>query len=281
MSGLGKILAQAGHRVTGSDLKPGHSLTALEDAGVEVWVGHRPERVDDWDLVVVSSAVPDRDPEIVAARAAGVPVWPRPQLLAELTARLPTLGVTGTHGKTTGTAMLVAALHGLGRDPSFMVGGDLVDLNTNAHLGVEDWFVLEADEAFGTFLSLQLRGLVVTNVETDHLDHYKTLESLEAAFATVAGDVAGPVVACIDDDGARRLAATVPGVVGYGSSPDARWRIIDLEHRPSAVEFQLVGPDGAVPVRIPKPGWHVARNAAGVLALIGELGMSPAAAAEG
>lgn len=281
MSGLGKILAQAGHHVTGSDLKPGHSLTALEDSGVEAWVGHRPERAGEWDLVVVSSAVPERDPEVVAAVTAGVPVWPRPRLLAEITAKLPTVGVTGTHGKTTGTAMLVAALRGLGRDPSFMVGGDLVDLNTNAHLGEEDWFVLEADEAFGTFLSLQMRGLVVTNIEADHLDHYRTLDNLEAAFAEVARGVSGPVVACFDDAGAHRLAAAVRGVVGYGASAEARWQITDLEHLPSAVGFRLVGPGGSVLVRVPKPGWHVARNAAGVLALIGELGLDVAAAAEG
>ncbi len=281
MSGLAKILAQAGHRVSGSDLKPSHALAALEGAGVDVWVGHRPEAMVGCDLVVVSSAVPDRDPEITAARAAGIEVWQRPRLLTELTRRLPTIGVTGTHGKTTGTAMLVAALRGLGRDPSFMVGGELVDLATNAHLGVDGWFVLEADEAFGTFLGLHLRGLVVTNVEADHLDHYQTLDRLEASFAEVATAVAGPVVACIDDPGAGRLAARVPAVVGYGLSADARWQITGLAHLPSAVEFRLQGPGIAVAVAIPKPGLHVARNAAGVLALIGELGLDVAGAAEG
>lgn len=281
MSGLAKILAQAGHRVTGSDLKPGHALSALDGAGVETWIGHRPESAGSWDLVVASSAVPERDPEMSAARAAGVEVWERPRLLRELTSRLPTIAVTGTHGKTSGTAMLVAALRALGRDPSFMVGGELVDLNTNAHLGEEELFVLEADEAFGTFLDLHLRGLVVTNVEADHLDHYGTLERLEAAFSRVAGAVEGPVVACVDDAGGRRLIASVPGVIGYGTAEDARWRITALEHGPSSVGFLLHGPSGPVAVTVPKPGEHVARNAAGVLALVGELGIDVAAAAEG
>lgn len=281
MSGLAKILAQAGHRVSGSDLKPSHALSALGDAGVDVWIGHRPERARSWDLVVSSSAVPERDPEIVAARAAGVEVWERPRLLAEITRRLPTIGVTGTHGKTSGTAMLLSTLHALGRDPSFMVGGELVDLNTNAHLGVEDLFVLEVDEAFGTFLSVALRGLVVTNVESDHLDYYETLPRLEAAFTSVAAAVEGPVVACIDDPGAARLAAAVPHVVGYGLSPAALWRITQLEHAESSVAFAFEGPGTAVEVRIPKPGTHVARNAAGVLALLGELGLDVVAAAEG
>jgi UDP-N-acetylmuramate--alanine ligase len=281
MSGLAKILAQAGHRVSGSDLKPSHSLAALEGAEVAVWVGHRPDAAASWDLVVASSAVPGRDPEIVAAHDAGVEVWERPQLLEVITRRLPTIGVTGTHGKTTGTAMLVAALRGLGRDPSFMVGGELVDLNTNAHLGEEDLFVLEADEAFGTFLALHLRGLVVTNIESDHLDHYETVERLEAAFGEVAHRVVGPVVACVDDAGARRLMAALPAAIGYGTGEDARWRIVGLEHRASGVDFRLDGPAGVVAVSIPKPGLHVARNAAGALALIGELGMDVAAAAEG
>ena len=104
MSGLAKILAQAGHVVTGSDLKPGTALAALAGAGVTTWLGHRPEAAGSWDLVVCSSAVPDRDPEIQAARAAGIPVWPRPELLARFTERLPTLAVTGTHPILAGLA---------------------------------------------------------------------------------------------------------------------------------------------------------------------------------
>jgi len=281
MSGLAKILAQAGHQVSGSDLKPSHALSALEGAGVEIWIGHRPESAPSWDLVVASSAVPARDPEIAAARSAGVEVWERPRLLSEITDRLRTIGVTGTHGKTTGSAMLLAALRALGRDPSFMVGGELVDLNTNAHLGEEDLFVLEVDEAFGTFLAVHLSGLVVTNVEADHLDHYRTVANLEAAFHEVAAAVRGPVVACVDDEGARRLAGAVPGVIGYGTAADAVWRIRDLTHGASSVRFGLHGPAASVDVTVPKPGDHVARNAAGVLALLGELGLDVVTAAEG
>ncbi|HEX9977040.1 MAG TPA: UDP-N-acetylmuramate--L-alanine ligase [Acidimicrobiia bacterium] len=281
MSGLAKLLAQCGHRVSGSDLKPGPALFGLEAVGIEVWVGHRPERAGEWDLVVASSAVPGRDPEIVAARGMGVDVWERPRLLEVITRRLPTIGVTGTHGKTTGTAMLVTALRAVGRNPSFMVGGELVDLNTNAHLGEEGLFVLEADEAFGTFLDLSLRGLVITNVETDHLDHYKTLEALADAFVTVARGVDGPVVACLDDEGSARVAAAVGDTVGYGTSERAAWRIEGISHASGSVSFTLRGSSVVVPVKIPKPGAHVARNAAGVLSLLGELGFDVAAAARG
>ena len=111
MSGLAKLLAQAGHVVSGSDIKPGRALAALSRAGIDTWVGHRPERAGDWDLVVASSAVPDRDPELAAARASGAEVWGRPDLLAEITMRIPTIGIAGTHGKTTSTAMAVSAVH--------------------------------------------------------------------------------------------------------------------------------------------------------------------------
>ena len=281
MSGLAKLLAQAGYEVSGSDLKPSRMLTSLEGLGVKVWVGHRPERAAGWDLVVASSAVPERDPELTAARAAGVEVWRRPRLLETLTRHSPALGVSGTHGKTTGTAMLVAALRALGRDPSFMVGGQLVDLNTNAHLGERSLFVLETDEAFGTFSEVHLAALVVTNVEADHLDHYGTAAAVEEAFAEVAGRVEGPVVACLDDPGARRMAERIDGVVGYGLDPSAAWRIEGVTCRPATVAFTLVHGGEEVPVMVPRPGLHVARNAAGSLALLGELGLDVAGAAAG
>jgi len=280
MSGLAKLLVQCGHQVTGSDLKPGVMLRALEGAGADTWIGHRPDMTVKADLVVVSSAVPAHDPEVRAAREAGIEVWERPQLLAAITDRLGTLGITGTHGKTTGTAMAVTALRALGRDPSFMVGGRLIDLNTNSHLGEEDLFVLEADEAFGTFLSLELDGLLITNIEADHLDYYGSVEEMEDAFAEVASRVNGPVVGCLDDAGVQRLASRNDSLIGYGSGEEARWRISGLQHRDGGVGFSLVG-SSQVEVWVPKPGNHVARNAAGVIALLAESGFDPAEVAAG
>lgn len=281
MSGLAKLLAQAGHVVSGSDIKPGRALAALSRAGIEAWVGHRPERAGDWDLVVASSAVPDRDPELAAARASGAEVWGRPDLLAEITMRIPTIGIAGTHGKTTSTAMAVSAFRALGRDPSFLVGGELIALNTNAHLGERDLLVLEADEAFGTFCRLTLRGLLVTGIEADHLDHYGDVAHLEGAFRDVASRVDGPVVACVDDDGAARLVAAVPGVIGYGRGPGALWRTGGIRAEGGSVVFHLLNGGDPIEVRVPRPGDHIALNASGVLALLGELGVDVAAAASG
>ena len=277
MSGLAKLLSQMDHTVTGSDVKPGRMLDILADVGVETWVGHRPELVEGVGLVVASSAVPSRDPEISAARALGIPVWERPRLLASLTRSMRTLGFAGTHGKTTSTALAVTALRGIGLDPSFLVGGEMIGLNTGAHLGADDLFLLEADEAFGTFRHLDLDAMLVTNIEADHLDYYGTVAAVEDAFAQVAARVEGITVGCIDDPGVRRLDQHV-SLVSYGFSPHATWRIQDHEHTTSGQTFRVVGPAIEFGVALPKPGAHLASNAAGVLALIGELGYDPSAA---
>jgi UDP-N-acetylmuramate--alanine ligase len=281
MSGLAKLLAQSGHTVTGSDIKGGPAFARLNALGVECWAGHRPERAGEWDLVVASSAVPeDRDPELLAAKAAGVEVWQRPALLAEMTRTMPALGLSGSHGKTTSSALAVTALRALGRDPSFMVGGQLVDLNTNAHLGERDLFVLEADEAYGTFLELALDGFVVTSIEPDHLNFYGTFERVEGAFREVARRCDGPVVVCLDEPGSARLAQEVDSVT-YGTDESADWQILDPRHDGPAVSFTLAHGADRWPVTVPRPGLHVARNATGVLALLGELGMDVETAAEG
>lgn len=280
MSGLAKLLAGLGYEVTGSDLKPSRVLDALEDIGIETWVGHRPGRMDWPELVVASSAVPARDPELVAAAANGAVVWERPALLDAFTTRMPGIGISGTHGKTTTTGLVVAALSGLGIDPTFLVGGELVTENTFAHIGDPDVFVLEADEAFGTFRHLHLRALQVTNIEADHLDYYKTMYALEEAFALVANRTDGPVVGCIDDPGVQRLAQRAE-VVTYGQSPAAQWRVSGVEHGIGEISFRLEGPATTVEVNVPRPGVHIALNAAGAIALLAELGYDPHGAASG
>lgn len=280
MSGLAKLLAGQGYEVSGSDLKPSRVLDALRDIGIETWVGHRPERMDEPDLVVASSAVPATDPELVAAAEHGAVVWERPALLDAFTYEMPAIGIGGTHGKTTTTGLVVAAMEGLGVDPTFLVGGELVAQNTFAHIGDPDVFVLEADEAFGTFRFLHMNGLLVTNIEADHLDFYKTVYALEEAFALVANRTNGPVVGCIDDPGVQRLAQRAD-VITYGQSPAARWQLRDVTHGVGEISFRLEGPDTMVEVRVPRPGVHIALDAAGALALLAELGYDPHAAATG
>lgn len=280
MGPLAKLLAAMGHEVSGSDLNPGPALAGLAAHGVDTWGGNRPERMAACELVVASSAVPDTDPELMAATAAGVTVWRRPRLLKAITERIPTIGATGTHGKTTSTALAITATRSLGMDPSFVVGGDPVDPPTNAHLGADDLLVLEADEAFGTFKDLEFRALMVTNVDSDHLDHYGTTAVLEQAFEEVVDRVDGPVVIGVDDPGGRRLAART-GRPGYGTSADADWRIVDVTPGASEVTFRLAGRFTSSRVTVGRPGVHTARNACGVLALLTELGYETREAIKG
>ena len=161
-----------------------------------------------------------------------------------------------------------------------MAGGELVAFGTNGHLGSDDLLVLEVDEAFGTFEHVRLKGLVVTNVEQDHMDHFGSQDELEEAFVRVARSVDGPVVACLDDPGAAGVATRV-GSATYGISPDATWRIRGFTADDGTGRFRLVGPRRDVAVTLPRPGLHLARNAAGALALLGELGYDLDAAAAG
>lgn len=278
MSAIAKLLVARGHTVSGSDLRGGAPLDALADLDVEVFTGHNPRSVDGADLVVASSAVPEYDEELRTARDAGIAVWRRPQLLEALTREIPTIGATGTHGKTTTTALIVTALRGMGEDPSFVVGGDLVDLGTNGHFGTSDLLVLEADEAFRTFESVHLGGLVVTNVEHEHVDHFDSADDLVESFISVAAKVEGPVVACRDDPGSRRVADTMDAI-SYGTDPESDWVVSDVSSGPGGVSFSLHGADGAARIDMSQPGTHLALNAAGALALVVELGRDFEAAA--
>jgi UDP-N-acetylmuramate--alanine ligase len=280
MSAISKLLLAKGHEVSGSDLRGGATLEALADLDMKVSIGHNPEAVVGAGLVVASSAVPEYDEELEAARREGIEVWRRPRLLAAITEEIPTIGATGTHGKTTTTAMLITALRALGEDPSFIVGGDLVEAGTNGHLGEDALLVLEADEAFRTFESLTLVGLVVTNVEHEHVDHFVTLGEMEESFIDVVGRVSGPVLACRDDPGSARVADRA-GSLSYGFDESADWVLADFEPGHGAVSFTLRSARGRWRVTVPQPGRHVALNAAGALALLGEIGRDVEQAALG
>ncbi len=288
MSALGKMLHQARAPdgtstwvITGSDLRAGLELDSLAALGIETWSGHRPERMRDVELVVASSAVPENDPELRAAAAAGTPVWRRPDLLRAITKAVPTIGATGTHGKTTTTAFISLLIQALGIDASFVIGGELIELGTNAHFGPDPLLVVEVDEAFGTFEYLSLAGLVVTNIEAEHLDYFVDAKSMEAAYARVIANVAGPVLVCADDPGARRLGLEVDAIT-YGMERIAQWRIESLSLGPNSVDFELMSPRlPAIEVHIPQPGRHLALNAAGALGLIAEMGYDPVRAAAG
>lgn len=280
MSAIAKVLVGMGHEVTGSDLRSDSTLDRLADFGVVTHSGSQPDIARAADLVVASSAVPERDAELLAAASEGKPVWRRPRLLGAMTSAVPTLGATGTHGKTTTTAMLVTALRAVGKDPSFILGGEINALGTNGYHGSDDLLVIEADEAFRTFEHLTLRGLIVTNVEPEHLEHFGSEAEMRRSFVTVAAAVEGPVVACIDDAGAADLARQT-GASTYGTPESARWRLSHIRCIGEETMFSFEGPEVRCDVNLARPGRHMALNAGGVLALLGEIGLDVGMAAAG
>ncbi|WP_203335248.1 UDP-N-acetylmuramate--L-alanine ligase [Nocardioides limicola] len=279
LSAIARIMLERGIEVSGSDANDSPTLQALRDLGARVHVGHAAEHLGDADTVVVSTAVREDNPEVVAAQAAGLRVWPRSAALASVMAGRRTLAVAGTHGKTTTTSLLTVALLAAGADPTFAVGGELHQLGTNARHGSGADFVAEADESDGAFLVYSPYAAVVTNVEADHLDNWGTEEAYRAAFEEFLDriDASGFVVCCIDDPGAAALADVARGrglrVVAVGEHPDADYRLSDVRFagRDSAAEV-CHGPDLLGTLRLQIPGRHYLVDAVAALALGLELG---------
>lgn len=295
MSAIAPLLAARGLQVSGSDAHDGPALAGLRAAGVRVHVGHDAGLVDGVDTLVVSSAVRETNPELARARERGVRVLHRSQALAALMADRDAVAVAGAHGKTTTSAMVATALVEVGAEPSFAIGG--VVRSASGTLGGSRYgagpFVAEADESDGSFLAYAPLVAVVTNVEPDHLDHYGTREAFEDAFVAFAARIrrGGMLVACADDDGARRLVAAVRDdlasrdvvVVTYGRAADADVRV--SEPRPTQDERWEVDvtPRGERPVRLRLrvPGAHNALNAAAAWCALRRLGAAPETAARG
>ena len=200
MSGIALVLHERGFQVTGSDLKTSRYVRELSRAGIDVRVGHDPATIDEIrpDVVVVSTAIPETNVEVVRAHELGIPVWPRHKILPVLSAGHTTVAVSGTHGKTTTSSMVATMLDGMALDPSFLIGGIVEGYGISARSGQGPYFVSEADESDESFLNFSPTIAIVTNVEADHLDHYGTLEKVEEAFCRFMSSVGedGTVIAC-------------------------------------------------------------------------------------
>jgi UDP-N-acetylmuramate--alanine ligase len=262
MSAIALVLHAMGHEVSGSDLKDSPVAERLRSHGITVAVGHRAEHVVGADAVTFSPAVQPENAELLEARARGIRVAPRSEILAAICATRRCLAVAGTHGKTTTASMLSLILVEAGLRPSFLIGADVNEIGTNAVWDEGEWLVVEADESYGTFRAIHPDLAVLTSVEPDHLDYYGTFEALRDAFARFAGSAREGAVVCVDDDEAAAIGAAT-GAIGVGISSAASYRIEGLEQSRSATSFTLRGPDGDLgALRIGVPGIHNARNAA-------------------
>ena len=272
LSAIARLMAQQGVQVSGSDASASAVVEALRSEGITVHEGHAAAHVADVDTVIVSTAVREDNPEVVAARAAGLRLWPRSAGLRSVMEGRRTVAVAGTHGKTTTTAMLTCALVAAGAEPSFAIGAEVQSLGTNAKVGAGSVLVAEADESDGAFLVYRPAVAVVTNVDADHLDTWGTEEAYAAAFDEFVGSVGELLVVGADDPGAARLvpSARERGLdvvtTGLQDGHDLVGR--DVRVSDGATTFTLVRPgEPDVPVRLAVPGAHYAQDALLALAV--------------
>ena len=263
MSAIARVLASMGHRVSGSDLKESSGLERLRAEGVEVHIGHDSSNLrSDLDYVTVSTAIPERNLEVVSARQRGLPVLRRAEMLGAIAATRHTVAVAGTHGKTTTASMLALVLTQAGMRPSFIIGGDVNEIGSGAIWSDGEWFVVEADESDGTFVELPREAALLTNVEADHLEYHGSFDVLLAQFDLFLSAATGPKLVCADDAIALEI-GRAHGAHTYGTSKEAEFRMVDVTVGRWGAAFDLHH-DGRELGRLSLPlaGLHNACNAA-------------------
>jgi UDP-N-acetylmuramate--alanine ligase len=282
MSGVAEILANMGVPVSGCDLKRSAGTDLLTKKGISVSIGHDPAHLDGVDLVVVTAAVKGQNREVDSAMQRGIRVMRRSEMLGAIVSQKRAVGVSGTHGKTTTSAMIATVLEEANLDPTIIVGGVLRNFATNARRGAGELLVVEADEYDRTFHHLHPEIAVVTNIEPDHLEYYGSFEAIKEAFRIFIAGVkpGGAVVACVDDPDVRDLIASSPNArfITYGLSEDADVRATRLRFLDGGVLFDIAGVSA---FRIFVPGEHNVRNALAAIAVGRELGVAVETIARG
>jgi UDP-N-acetylmuramate--alanine ligase len=279
MSGIAEVLVNLGYDVAGSDLRASPVTERLVDKGVEVFIGHAAENIGSADVVVSSSAVDEDNPEVRAARESRVPVVPRAEMLAELMRYRHGIAVAGTHGKTTTTSLIAAIFGEAGLDPTFVIGGLVNSVGSNAQLGASRFLIAEADESDASFLHLQPMVTVITNIEADHMETYGgDFTVLKRTFVEFLHNLPfyGVAVLCIDDPVVRELLPEVSRqVITYGFSQDADYRISDMNRDGLTTGFLVHKPDAAAPlqVKLNMPGTHNVLNATAAIAVACDEGL--------
>ena len=287
MSGIAEVLANLGYTVQGSDVADSANVKRLRDKGIAIAIGHKAENLNAAEVVVVSSAIRRDNPELVAARASRRPVVRRAEMLAELMRLKRCVAIAGTHGKTTTTSLVAGLLEAGQFDPTVINGGIINAYGTNARLGTGEWMVVEADESDGTFLKLPADVAIVTNIDPEHLDHFKTFDAVQDAFKAFVENVPfyGFAVMCSDHPVVQTMVGRLEDrrVITYGENPQADVRLIDLDHADGRSRFSVLFRDRAGSethrvsgLSLPMPGRHNALNATAAVAVARELGIPDA-----
>ena len=285
MSGIAEVLHNLGHKVQGSDLSEGANTRRLAELGIRIMIEHRADNVGSAQVVVVSSAVKKDNPEVLAARARGVPVVRRAEMLGELMRLKWSIAIGGTHGKTTTTSMVAAMLDSGGLDPTVINGGIINAYGTNARIGEGDWMVVESDESDGSFLRLPATIAIVTNVDPEHLDHYGTFDALRDAFVRFVENIPfyGFAVLCVDHPEVQALIPRIADrrVVTYGLGVNADVRAVNLRLDRGGADFNVLVENRTTNqsrtiegLRLPMFGQHNVLNALAAVAVAQEMGLS-------
>ncbi|MDH7799597.1 MULTISPECIES: UDP-N-acetylmuramate--L-alanine ligase [unclassified Beijerinckia] len=286
MSGIAEVLLNQGYAVQGSDASENANVQRLRERGAQVFVGHNADNLGKAEVLVVSTAIRRDNPELVAARENRIPVVRRAEMLAELMRLKRSVAVAGTHGKTTTTSIIATLLDGGGLDPTVVNGGIINAYGTNARLGTGEWMVVEADESDGTFLKLPADVAVVTNIDAEHLDHFKTFDAVKDAFRALVENLPfyGFAVMCLDHPTVQELVGRVEDrrVITYGMNPQADVRLLDVDLSGGASRFNVLVRDRKTSkatylenLVMPMPGHHNALNATAAIAVAYELGVPP------
>ncbi|WP_372964918.1 UDP-N-acetylmuramate--L-alanine ligase [Marinobacter sp.] len=288
MSGIAEVLKNQGYDVSGSDIKDSVVTARLRAMGIEVQIGHRAENSATADVVVVSSAVADENPEVVSARGRRIPVVPRAEMLAEIMRYRHGIAVAGTHGKTTTTSLIASVLGEAGLDPTFVIGGKLNSAGTNAKLGGSRYLVAEADESDASFLHLTPTVSVVTNIEADHMETYGgDIEKLKQTFVDFLHNLPfyGVAVMCVDDPYVQEIIPRISrAVITYGiDNPDADYRAENILSDGLKTSFVVRRPGGRpdLDVELKMPGRHNVLNALAVIAVATDEGVDEQAICRG
>lgn len=289
MSGIAEVLLNLGYRVSGSDISDGATTQRLKELGADIYIGHQAENIGKAEVVVISTAVTGDNPEVLAARAAHIPVVARALMLAELMRLKQGIAIAGTHGKTTTTSLVASVLAEGELDPTFVIGGKLTSAGANARLGTGDFIVAEADESDASFLNLLPVMEVITNIDADHMETYQhSMPKLKQAFVqfTQRMPFYGVAILCVDDSNVRDMLPFVSqSILKYGLSEDADIRAIDVKPVGSQMSFKVlrktIRRHGVLPealnITLNLPGLHNVRNALAAIAVATELGVSDAA----
>ncbi len=282
MCGIAEVLLNQGYAIAGSDIKEGKTTERLRSLGAEIFIGHRAENVAGADVIVVSTAIDAENPEIIAARAARLPIVRRAEMLAELMRWRHGIAIAGTHGKTTTTSLVASILGEDGLDPTFVIGGLLNSAGTNARLGDSRYFVAEADESDASFLHLQPMAAVVTNIDADHMDTYGgSFDKLKQTFVEFLHNLPfyGLAVLCGDDPVIREILPDVARpIVTYGMGEDCDVRATDIRQDGLRTHFTVLrAGHEPLPVTLNLPGLHNVLNALAAIAIATDEKVSDAA----